>query len=134
LHSFCDYSKDEYKMEFPDSEMSSVADWSEVGDCPPEWLEKDGIRVVEYWYIDAKKDTLYALQDFSTVLKSKLGEDFDEEKDERLARNEDGSPVSRETTVPVVKCCTHNAKEVIDEGVGRPLDSVHPRSWAMSST
>jgi hypothetical protein len=71
LHSFCDYSKDEYKIEFPDSELSSVADWSEVGDCPPEWLEKDGIRVVEYWYIDAKKDTLYALQDFSTKSSSR---------------------------------------------------------------
>jgi hypothetical protein len=115
LHSFCDYKKDEYKQEFPDSELSSVADWSEIGDSPSEWLEKDGIRVVEYWYIDAKPDTVYLLKDGSETLKSKLGEDFDEETDERLARDEKGELLSRPTKIPVVKCCTHNAVEVLDE-------------------
>lgn len=115
LHSFCDYSKDEYEAEFGEKALASLGDLASVGDSLAAWMSDDNIRVVEYWYIDSKKDTLYVGADMAPLMKSKLGEDFDEETDQRIGRDKEGNPISRGTTIPVVKQCIHNAKEVLEE-------------------
>ena len=44
-------TKEEYKREFPDDELSSLEDWSSVGDRAPGWIQEDGaIRIAEYFY------------------------------------------------------------------------------------
>ncbi len=64
---FEDLSREECKIEFPDLDPSS---WAEDGDRG--WVQKDTIRIADYFWCDYEKDTLLLLGDGTTVLKSKL--------------------------------------------------------------
>lgn len=104
-----DYTKEEYKSEFPDSKMASLSNWMSIGDQQAGWMSKDNCRVAEYYYIERKKIRICRLSNDQVVLKSmitsgklKLGHDVKvvEERD------------SWEKTVCWKKI---NAVEVIDE-------------------
>lgn len=47
-----DLSHDEYKAQFPDSDLASLTDMSSVGDKVAEWAAKDYVRVGEYFHVD----------------------------------------------------------------------------------
>jgi hypothetical protein len=66
---FEDLSPEECKLEFPDLDPSS---WAQDGDRG--WVQKDMIRIAEYFYCDFVPDTLLLLGDGTTALKSKLPE------------------------------------------------------------
>jgi hypothetical protein len=66
---FEDLSPEEVKLEFPDLDPSS---WAQDGDRG--WVQKDMIRIAEYFYCDFVPDTLLLLGDGTTALKSKLPE------------------------------------------------------------
>ncbi len=66
---FEDLSPEEVKLEFPDLDPSS---WAQDGDRG--WVQKDMIRIAEYFYCDFVPDTLLLLGDGATALKSKLPE------------------------------------------------------------
>lgn len=112
---FTDLSREEYKSEFPKSELSLQMDWTTVGNAPPDWLSKDGARVVEYYKIERSPDELIRFQDGSTFLKSQLPEDFDESK---IAVNpKTKEQVRRETSIPIVHWYKINAVEVLAKTV-----------------
>lgn len=66
---FEDLSPEQVKEQYPDLDPSS---WVEDGDKG--WVQKDMIRVAEYFWCEPKADTVYLLQDGTTVLKSTLPE------------------------------------------------------------
>ena len=66
---FEDLSPEECRLEFPDLDPSS---WAQDGDRG--WVQKDMIRIAEYFYCDFVPDTLLLLGDGTTALKSKLPE------------------------------------------------------------
>jgi hypothetical protein len=49
-----DMAKDEFKQQYPDSEVVSLG-WSEAAKRADGWLAEDTIRIAEYWYIEEKR-------------------------------------------------------------------------------
>ena len=107
---FEDLTRDEYKQQFPDSELATLDDWKTVGDRTPNWLSENSVRVCEYVYREYKKDTIVQVRNAAgetrTVSKSKLPE--------KLPR---GVKIlqERETEIPQVKWCKFNAMEVLEK-------------------
>lgn len=98
-------AKDEYKAEYPKSKMASFCGAEDASTRFPDWLDSDGVVVAEYFYFEGEKDTLYLLQDGSTVLDSELPDEFDE----ALIVDK------REVETPAVKWCKLNGAEILEE-------------------
>lgn len=63
-----DVSAEEYKSRYPDSAAASLSDFTSVGDQPLQHgLDKDRIRIAEYFYIDEQPATLVRLADGSVM-------------------------------------------------------------------
>ncbi len=103
---FEDVLIDDYKAMYPNSELASMDDWSSIGEKAQGWASSDRVRVCEYFYKDQVEDTLYLLEDGSTIFKSELPEDFE---DFQLIKNE------RKTTTEKVKWAKINACEILEE-------------------
>lgn len=54
-----DLSKDEFKHKWPDADLSDFA----TSDAMPGWLDRDSVRVAEYWFKERAKKTIYLLGD-----------------------------------------------------------------------
>lgn len=63
-------SKDEFKRQFPNDDAVSVGDITEAMD----WQSEDTVFVAEYYRVEYVQDTLYLLDDGTTLLKSKINE------------------------------------------------------------
>ena len=63
-------SKDEFKRQFPNDDAVSVDDITEAMD----WQSEDTVFVAEYYRVEYVQDTLYLLDDGTTLLKSKIDE------------------------------------------------------------
>jgi hypothetical protein len=70
---FEDISHEQAKLDHPNIDASSWGGSDSTG-----WIGKDTIRRAEYFWCEDVKDTLYALEDGSTVTKSKLPEGVSE--------------------------------------------------------
>lgn len=46
-----DLPRDTYKAEYPDSDLATSSDWTSTGNQPPEWVNKEYIRVAEYFEV-----------------------------------------------------------------------------------
>jgi hypothetical protein len=46
--------KEEYKLQYPDSEMASLS-WSHAEKEGEGWVGSDTVRIAEYWYVEEKK-------------------------------------------------------------------------------
>lgn len=113
---FEDISKEQCREEHPDIDPSS---WVED---PKGWVKEDKVRRAEYFYCEYKDDTLYLLEDGTTVLKSEFPEGFTVE--DGFVKN-DGVPVvgvvyERETKRKVWKWCK------LLGGEDKPVDE---REW-----
>ena len=105
-----DLKEDEYNTEYPDSDVAS-GNWEGLGDYPAGWLGKDGIRVVEYYYLERVPETLVELlspEGPISVYESDLEKMPGWEKAFQRGRE-------RETERIQVKWCKLNAVEVLDE-------------------
>ncbi|PPC95231.1 MAG: hypothetical protein CTY33_00300 [Methylotenera sp.] len=67
---FKDMPKEEFERDYPDCDP---IDWSI--NTGTNWIKADSIRVAEYFRMEDKKDTLYALEDGQTFKKSELEKD-----------------------------------------------------------
>lgn len=103
---WADLTQDEYKRDFPKSELASIDHWQSLGDNPPGWLQEHGVRIVEYYYKEYADDTLYMLND-GPVLESKLGRKLEE------GQYRDKRP----TQTVTVKWCKLTAHEILAETV-----------------
>lgn len=97
-----DLLPEDFRRQYPNSELASLASFESVGDGAPGWLARDAVRVAEYWYVERERRTLALLADGSTAFLEDLPP---------------GAPVvrTRETHVPRVKWCKIDALEVLEE-------------------
>lgn len=65
---FVDMPKDEYKAQYPDSEISQMNEWRTYGD--QDWLKESTCRVAEYFVKEFEKVKLCLLSDGSVIEKS----------------------------------------------------------------
>lgn len=62
-----DLSVDQYKADYPNSELASLEDFQSIGDTPEKWISKESIRIAEYYHIETTESTIYQLDDGSIV-------------------------------------------------------------------
>lgn len=65
-----DYTREDYKEAFPDSELTGTDDWRSVGDG--EWVTEDNCRVVEYFYKESKDEEISLMSDGSVYISKNL--------------------------------------------------------------
>lgn len=134
-----DLTPEEYKEQFPNSQLSSFPDYAAVGDHDAGWITRKSIRVVEYWYLEAEPATLVKYADGTTeVVPGDVSETIKPENstyaDARLTGLEDLQPPtpeeeekangwqprgpivdSRPTKINKVKWAKLNALEILDQ-------------------
>lgn len=54
---------EEYRDQYPDSQLASLAEFSSLGDSVPDWITGDAVKVAEYFYVKPKRVTLLQLND-----------------------------------------------------------------------
>lgn len=105
---FEDMDKDEYMVQYPDSEMSQMSDWSSIGDEYPGWIDKNTCRVAEYYCKDFE-----TIEIFNTPDGIKKSDELSEEMRNLLRR----AKRSRFTQVPTVRWYKINGIEILEESV-----------------
>lgn len=102
----CDYSREDFLAEYPESKMSnySLSDWEGLGNDMPEWVlsKGHGCRVMEYFKRVDKRTTVCLLEDGTIAEKKDLPE---------------GTPVieERETYLPTIVWYKLTATEILDQ-------------------
>jgi hypothetical protein len=113
------YSKKEFKERWPDATASS-SDTFWTSQASDDWISKEDIRVVDYYYKEFEKKTICQLSDGSSILKESLKSAFPD------VELKIGAPLDieglaftivneRETDVSVVKWCKLNGSEILEE-------------------
>lgn len=110
---FEDISSEEYKNQYPDSELTSMEDWSVIGDDRETWLADNKVRLAEYFYKEFKDDTLFLLENGSTVLESEYEDAI---KKGIITENDEHKVVKkRPTTTHKVMWCKMNGIEILEQ-------------------
>jgi hypothetical protein len=97
-----DLTHDEFREQYPDSELAGLQDFTSVGDGTPGWITQSSVRIAEYFHIEREEKTLALLQDGSIHFTDEVPE---------------GTVIvkTRKTHVPSVKWSKINACEIIAE-------------------
>lgn len=103
---FEEMSADDYRMQFPKSDLISMEDWESLGDQRPGWVTKDTVRVAEYFYKEFQDTEIYLLSDKSVVTKDQLPQ---------AAAMGLEVVAARKTLIPVVKWCKINGVEILEK-------------------
>jgi hypothetical protein len=61
-----------YKRDYPDSQLASITEFGKLGDTPADWINKDTIRVAEYFHVEFEEHSLDLLSDGSTALDGQI--------------------------------------------------------------
>jgi hypothetical protein len=99
---FDEMSADDFKAQYPNAELSHMEDWTSLGDTSRNWVQKDSVRVAEYFYKTFKEVELALLGDRSVV-------PVDQVKDGMVVVS------TRKTTLPAIKWAKINGIEVLEE-------------------
>lgn len=101
-------SKEEFRKMYPNADEMNFT-MRGTGDIDSEWIQKEDIRVAEYFYIDRQRTKLCMLSDGTSVFKEDLPSDE--------AMLEAGISIidERETVRKVVKWCKMTACEILEE-------------------
>lgn len=97
-----DYTPEEFKQQFPKSELASLGNMESVGNRVPMWLTGKSVRVAEYFHIEYKERTLLELPDGTTGYADELPADVVFTK-------------HRTEQVPYVCWAKINAVEILEE-------------------
>jgi hypothetical protein len=103
-----DLTPEQYKAEYPGSEVAGLSNFRSIGDAEREWFRGGSIRTAEYWYIKKRKRTLVALTNGAAVFEEDLPEDA-----QVLHKN--GQPLTRDVELRQVRCSKINAREVLKQ-------------------
>jgi hypothetical protein len=110
---FTTLTKEEFKQEYPNSELASLDDWKTIGDSDPDWISDDGIRIVEYFYQEEADDELLEVRHTETgQVATALASEYEKLSDAHKKVVEIGR--RRPTTVPTIRWCKHSAKEILE--------------------
>lgn len=113
-----DLSGDAFKLAYPKSELSGMNDFAGVGDQAPGWVTKDGCRVVEYFEVKSEDVELLQLEDGSTCYEDELP------KGARIAKGDDGAPITRPDTRKVAWVAVSNGVEWLEAPKKLPTDDI----------
>ena len=107
-----DLSPEEYRAQYPNSELSSMSDWTALGNTAPGWAPSGKARVAEYYYRETKTEKIAQLSSGQTVLKRKLPKDANGK-----IVLPDGITIVRErdAQVPVIRWCKLNGHEILEK-------------------
>lgn len=107
----CDYSKDDYKKEFGESDLSKESDWASLAEESEGWVQANSVRVCEYYCKEWKEITLVQLSNGQVVSKENLSKE--------LGFDEAGQPIKvsneRTSRVPLIKQYKLNGSEILEE-------------------
>ena len=110
--------RDEYKEEYPDSEVSSLNFYDGLVNPVENWVTKSGVRIARYWTVETVKRTLVMVEwpDGKQTAQYKDDMPKDLPAGLKLVTGPDGKPVERETEERQVKWRKINGVEILDEG------------------
>jgi Phage P22-like portal protein len=114
-HIFCTYSKNEYKQEFPDSELSSLDNWMELPQGKDNWLTGDGARIAEYFCIEYENDIALELTNPAGETRNMFKSEYDDLPPK--VRKRAKITGQRKTQRPVVHWYKHNAIEILEHEI-----------------
>lgn len=103
---FEDLSKDDYKAQYPNSELSGLEHWDSIGNTAPGWAEKASCRVAEYFYKSYEMAEIVQLSTGETITAEDLAKFGLPEGIGIVAR--------RKTMIPKIKWLKINAIEVLE--------------------
>lgn len=95
-----DLTKQDYRLQFPDSELASLSDYRSLGDGYRDWINADSMRIAEYFVKEYKKVTLYRLPTGKVVTELPDGMPFVDK---------------RTSQIPIIKWYKINAVEILEE-------------------
>ena len=104
----CDYDYSEYKMQFPNTALATLSDFSSIGDNFPGWGDEKTVRVAEYWHKKWSDESLYQLEN---------GDDLTKDEYDALSEGLEKKPKivkKRKYRKCTIECDVINAVEVID--------------------
>jgi hypothetical protein len=102
-------TKEQFKEVYPEADVAGLEDWQAHGDPESDWVGKDGgIRVVQYYYRDYKRDKLLLVETAQGPLP------ILESQAKLLNLDKARIIESRETKIPTIKWCKLNAIEVLE--------------------
>lgn len=120
---FDDMKPEAFKAQYPGSILSTKnTDWDSIGAQAPGWIDKDRVRVAEYFVKEYRDDVILQLSDGSTVLESELEQRIAEGLAAGIVLDEQGQPKTRKTKIPVVKWYKLTAVEILEE-------TIWPSKW-----
>lgn len=104
---FEDLSVDDYKAQYPNSQLASMDDWQSIGDQIPDWVNAETVRVAEYFYREYEESEILLLVDGSTLALKDVPKGKEIPKEAIKSR--------RKVSVCTIKWCKLNAVEILDE-------------------
>jgi len=104
-------TKAEFRVRYPGADDGQGFTLRGTGDNWANWIERDDIRVAEYFYTERKKTNLVQLSDGTTV--------YEDEMPKQEVLDAAGITVEnkRPTVKKVIKWCKLTAMEILEEGV-----------------
>lgn len=67
-----DMSEDDYKLQYPDSEMAKNSDWESIGKTTSDWASQDTCRIAEYFCKIPRRTNICQLSNGRTCLEEEL--------------------------------------------------------------
>jgi hypothetical protein len=102
-------SKDDFKIQYPGADDGGDFNQRGTGDFDPDWVQKEDIRVAEYFYVERKKTKLLLLSDGTKVYKDEAP------NPEILAAAGIMVVGERETMRKQIKWCKLTGLEILEE-------------------
>lgn len=97
--------RDDFKAAYPNADP---CDWESDGKDLKDWVEKDKVRIAEYFYLEPAKTKLVMLEDGTTLTEVELKELVAQGLQPAVVK-------TRETTIHTVKWCKISGKERLEE-------------------
>jgi hypothetical protein len=105
---FDEIDQDEFKVQYPEAELSQMADWTSIGDDYLDWIDKNTCRVAEYYCKDFE-----TVEIFNTLDGIKRADELDEDTKKQLRSEKK----SRFTLVATVNYYKINGFEILERSV-----------------
>lgn len=103
---FEDLLEDEYKRQYPNSELSSMEQWESLGNKAPNWINGKSCRIAEYFYKDYEKKKVHLLSSGEVILDDDLSIGLPENLQIIKTKMAD---------IPVIKWCKINGIEILEK-------------------
>lgn len=97
--------KDEFEHQYPKAELSNMGDWEGLNSTYAQWIEKDFVRVAEYYTIDYEDVEIVLFSDGSVLERDEIPEELPEGVQETS---------SRITQKPKVKWYKINGQQILE--------------------